>query len=574
MINMYGITETTVHASIREITDSDADNNCSPIGSPLSHLAFFVLDGWLHPVPTGVVGELYVAGAGQAYGYVGRSGLTASRFVACPFGGQGARMYRTGDLVRWSGDGNLQYVGRADEQVKVRGYRIELGEIENALLTCPQVAQAIATMHNSGTDSHIVAYVTLDHIAATDDDEIVEEWQHMYDELYEPAAGLPEFGMDFRGWNSSYTDAPIPLHDMEEWRSATVAQIIALQPRRLLEIGVGSGLLMSQIAPPHCERYVATDMSAVAIDGLARSMQQLRIPWRHRVQLLTRPAHVTEGLPQGHFDTIVLNSIIQYFPNRGGYLAEVLGKAVDLLAPPGGTLFIGGDIRSHTLQRAFQTSVARARAETADTAEIRERVHRALVSEAELVLAPRVLHRLGVRSSLTERDRHPSQTRIGRQRTHPVPLRRRRPQSAVIDTLTGHRPPIWTWDRCGSTGGGLESELTLQSPDAVRVTGIPRAGLITDVRIEHALATGSDMDDVLAEAADIPGAAVPEELHRLGESLGYRVAVTWGGAQPGTVDAIYIAAEARPPRSPTSIDPPPGERRRTTHANTPPTRTR
>lgn len=121
MINMYGITETTVHASIREITDSDADNNCSPIGSPLSHLAFFVLDGWLHPVPTGVVGELYVAGAGQAYGYVGRSGLTASRFVACPFGGQGARMYRTGDLVRWSGDGNLQYVGRADEQVKVRG---------------------------------------------------------------------------------------------------------------------------------------------------------------------------------------------------------------------------------------------------------------------------------------------------------------------------------------------------------------------------------------------------------------------------------------------------------------------
>ena len=99
MINMYGITETTVHASFREIVERDADRNVSPIGVPLSHLAFFVLDGWLRPVPAGVVGELFVAGAGLAYGYVGRSGLTASRFVACPFGQPGARMYRTGDLV-------------------------------------------------------------------------------------------------------------------------------------------------------------------------------------------------------------------------------------------------------------------------------------------------------------------------------------------------------------------------------------------------------------------------------------------------------------------------------------------
>ena len=105
MINMYGITETTVHASFREIVDGDADSNGSPIGVPLAHLAFFVLDGWLRPVPAGVVGELYVAGAGLAYGYVRRSGLTATRFVACPFGEPGARMYRTGDLVYWGADG-------------------------------------------------------------------------------------------------------------------------------------------------------------------------------------------------------------------------------------------------------------------------------------------------------------------------------------------------------------------------------------------------------------------------------------------------------------------------------------
>src|SRR4029077_16773494 len=101
MINMYGTTETTVHASFREILEGDADSNASPIGVPLAHLGFFVLDGWLRAVPAGGVGEVCVGGAGGGVGYVGRGGLTSSRFVACPFGGPGARMYRSGDLVWW-----------------------------------------------------------------------------------------------------------------------------------------------------------------------------------------------------------------------------------------------------------------------------------------------------------------------------------------------------------------------------------------------------------------------------------------------------------------------------------------
>ncbi|OMB87915.1 non-ribosomal peptide synthetase [Mycolicibacterium conceptionense] len=161
LVNMYGITETTVHASYRQIGAADVDDNSSPIGVPLQHLAFFVLDEWMRQVPVGVVGELYVAGAGLAAGYVGRPDLSSTRFVACPFGAPGQRMYRTGDLVRWGADGQLRYVGRADKQVKIRGYRIELGEVQAALAALDGVTQAaVIAREDRPGDKRLVGYIT------------------------------------------------------------------------------------------------------------------------------------------------------------------------------------------------------------------------------------------------------------------------------------------------------------------------------------------------------------------------------------------------------------------------------
>ncbi|GLZ14917.1 hypothetical protein Acsp04_51520 [Actinomadura sp. NBRC 104425] len=186
VFNHYGPTETTIGVVAGRLAPDAATGAAVPIGTPVANTAVYVLDDALRPVPVGAAGELYVAGAQVARGYAGRPGLTAERFVACPFA-EGARMYRTGDRVRWNAGGFLEYLGRADEQVKIRGYRVEPGEVQAVLAGHPAVAQAaVVVREDAPGDRRLVGYVVPVDRAALADGALVQAVRRFAEEHLPP----------------------------------------------------------------------------------------------------------------------------------------------------------------------------------------------------------------------------------------------------------------------------------------------------------------------------------------------------------------------------------------------------
>ncbi|MGV9678261.1 amino acid adenylation domain-containing protein [Nocardia sp. NPDC003482] len=548
LINGYGPTECTTFSCTATVNDELLECRSIPIGRPIPNTRVYVLDGFGDPVPDGVVGELHIGGPGVARGYVNRGGLTADRFVPDPFGPPGSRLYRTGDLVWWNPLGLLEYTGRVDQQEKVNGYRIEPGEVEAALLAHPGIERAAVVVRaDRPGDRRLVGYVIADPAAdaTTDEGDLVEQWRTVYDDLYSGSAYLDasaetpshagRLGTDFSGWNSSYTGAPIDVAQMREWRDATVARIRALRPRRILEIGVGSGLLLAPLAPDSAE-YWATDFSAVVVARLRAQIEGE--DWASRVRLEHRAADRLDDLPAEYFDTIIVNSVVQYFPGER-YLRRVLEQAARLLTP-GGAVFLG-DIRSLDLLREFTTATEMTNGSPGDPDALRQRVSRALAAEPELLLSPRFF------------------TTVAGFDAVDVQLKR----GLAVNELTRYRYDV-VLSREPSKPLSLAAAPVVRFEDAravrstladtselLRVTDIPHAGLIDEVSAARTIWSGrpdatvekAGAEAILPPLSERPDdRLLPEDLHDIAAREGFSAAVTWS-SRPGYLEAVFARRE-------------------------------
>jgi amino acid adenylation domain-containing protein len=530
--NLYGPTEDTTYSTYTLVRRGAAVT----VGRPIANSQAYILDTHLNPVPIGVAGELYLGGDGLARGYYGRADLTSERFIPNPFSAEPeARMYRTGDLTRYLPDRNIEYLGRIDHQVKLRGFRIELGEIEATLDNHPGVRQsAVLAREDEPGNQRLVAYVVADPAYRGPEEAKPEEalsgqqvaqWTEAFDEAYRRGDSGTEATFNIAGWDSSYTGDAIPAEEMRVWVETTAERIRALGAKRVWEIGCGTGLLLFRVAPS-CEHYHGTDISQAALNSLQQQIQKVD-PKLPNVTLERKAAHeFDQDQVRGQFDAVVVNSVIQYFPDLD-YFMTVLEGAVNAVRP-GGAVFVG-DVRSLPLLEAFHASVELSKADDGlSRDELRRRVQKGIRQEGELLIDPEFFTAV--------RQRWPQITHVEIQLKRGLAHNELTRFRYDVVLHVGEKVPprvdcAWLdWKKQDLTRQSLVEILQKTQPEMLGLTNVPNARLNSEVAAlewlisEDEAASVGEWRKQLQEASATHGVE-PEELWGLEQELPYQVEV-------------------------------------------------
>ncbi|WP_425578097.1 amino acid adenylation domain-containing protein [Streptomyces albiaxialis] len=554
VVNGYGPTENSIASTYHEIPRDLADEARVPIGRPVPHTTAYVTDERLRLVPDGVIGELCLGGAGVARGYLDAPETTAERFVRDPFGEEpGGRLYRTGDLVRRLPDGTLEFRGRVDDQIKVRGFRVEPGEIETVLHAHPSVHSAVVVPRTADEVQSLSAYVSpaeewLEAAAEAQTSEHLGQWERLFEDQYARGGdeSVPD-DLNLAGWESSYTGEPVPEDEMREWIDGTVATIRALRPKRLLEIGCGTGLLLFRYAE-ECESVHGVDISASALADVRRGAA--RRGWSHvtlaqgdalSVDRLGEEAD-GQGTDGALFDVVVLNSVAQYFPSRN-YLDEVLARVLPLVADGGRILL--GDIRNLDLFSAHVSAIERSRSGVPGTAgALNAQVQRRRRQETELLVSPTYFTLLPERFG--EVGAVDLMVKRGTGDNEMLAYR----YDVVLTKGTVPAAPQHPWLEA-ATPAELRALLDGGAPDVFGVTGLTNHRVAEDVRVCTSLSRWAPSRQV--EPLPRGGRLSPEareEVRELeaallhAESLGYEVAATWSQDRLDGLDLILARGGA------------------------------
>lgn len=540
----YGPAEASVRSSYYEVPTHYGvlKYRHVPIGRPLPNTYAHIVDRYMNIVPPGILGEIVVGGPSLARGYLGQPKLTASRFLR--FSGNhplGERVYRTGDLGYWRLEGQLEYVGRNDNQLKIRGQRIEAEEVEAIIGRFAAVKSNAVTLVNLAGVNSLVAYTVFDTDKLAHEEEVLSLWEDRYNE--EGSYGVLQdesAGHDFARWLSMYNGEPIPHDQMQEWLEDTIRQIPCQPNDDVLEIGVGTGMIALNLLN-NVSTYVGMDISHAALGFL--NAQITRQNLQSRLSTVKGAAHELHMLPQKKYSLVIINSVAQYFPSAD-YLLHVIE---DLLKRTGsGSRIFFGDVRSYSLIPLHDLERALGSLESDSTVDdVRRAIKQYGAAQTELLLDPAFFFNLRkLFPSIVHVEIRPKlmsvRNELSRYRYTAV-LHIGKAPSAVV-------PSSWrNFDTEGLTLADIESMLQTTRKPSIGVFNFPLedlqqitniANLVNNPNIKLSVSALR----ILLEKVSAPGLSTSFHLKTLTSRLGWKVILDYSNqrTERNVLHAIFF----------------------------------